>query len=147
MPENIVNFLSEKEKKQILNAIESAELNTSGEIRFHIENKLKGDLMDRAAFIFDKLGMQRTEERNGVQFYLAVKSRKFAILGDIGINKVVPDNFWDEIKDKMQVHFKNNEFAQGIVEGINIAGEKLKEFFPYQSDDKNELSDEISYGE
>jgi uncharacterized membrane protein len=77
---------------------------------------------------------------------LAVKSHKFAILGDLGINKVVPDDFWDEIKDKMQVHFKNKEFAQGIVEGIKMAGEKLKEFFPYQSDDINELPDDISYG-
>jgi uncharacterized membrane protein len=146
MPENIVNFFTEKEKKQIVNAIKAAELNTSGEIRFHIENKLKGDLMDRAAFIFDKLEMQKTAERNGVLFYLAVKSHKFAILGDLGINKVVPDDFWDEIKDKMQVHFKNKEFAQGIVEGIKMAGEKLKEFFPYQSDDINELPDDISYG-
>jgi len=146
MPENIVNFFTEKEKKQIIDAIKAAELNTSGEIRFHIENKLKGDLMDRAAFIFDKLEMQKTSERNGVLFYLAVKSHKFAILGDLGINKVVPNDFWDEIKDKMQVHFKKKEFSHGIIEGIKMAGEKLKEYFPYQSDDINELSDDISYG-
>jgi uncharacterized membrane protein len=82
-----------------------------------------------------------------VLFYLALKNRKFAILGDAGINSVVPENFWDDIRDHMLNHFRENHFADGLIEGISMAGKQLKEHFPYQKDDVNELSDEISFGE
>ncbi|MEZ5196516.1 MAG: TPM domain-containing protein [Bacteroidales bacterium] len=90
--------------------------------------------------------MHETEQRNGVLFYLALKNRKFAILGDVGINSVVPDNFWDDIRDKMLDHFRENEFVDGLIEGIMMAGQQLKEHFPYQRDDVNELPDDISFG-
>ena len=111
-----------------------------------MEGHCKGDVLDRAAYIFEKLEMHKTELRNGVLFYLAVEDRKFAILGDAGINAVTPEDFWDSIKEKMLEHFKKDEFAAGLVTGITLAGEKLKEHFPYQQDDVNELSDEISFG-
>jgi uncharacterized membrane protein len=138
-------FFSNEEKENIKKAVQEAELNTSGEIRVHIEKDCKIDVLDRAAYIFDKLEMQKTELRNGVLFYLAVEDRKFAILGDAGINAKVPENFWDSIKESMLNKFKNNEFADGLVEGITLAGGKLKEHFPYQQGDVNELSDEISF--
>jgi len=127
-------------------AIARAELNTSGEIRLHVENHCKGDVLDCAAAWFDKLKMQKTEKRNGVLFYIAVKDHQFAILGDAGINAVTPDDFWDNIKEEMVQYFKENRFADGLVKGITMAGEQLKKHFPYQSDDINELSDEISFG-
>ena len=140
------NFFTEEQKKQIIDAIKTAEKDTSGEIRVHIENKCPGDVLDRALHWFGKLNMHKTELRNGVLFYLAVKSRKFAIIGDEGINKVVPDDFWDKIKENMAAHFKKGEFTKGLVEGILEAGKALKKYFPYQSDDVNELSDDISFG-
>jgi uncharacterized membrane protein len=79
-------------------------------------------------------------------FYLALKNRKFAIIGDVGINTLVPDNFWDEVKLILIEHFRNNEFIEGLIEGINLTGEQLKKHFPHQSDDVNELSDELSFG-
>lgn len=139
-------FFSKLEQADIESAIKEAELNTSGEVRVHIENKLKGDVLDRAAYVFKTLEMHRTKERNGVLFYLAVESKKFAILGDAGINTKVPDNFWDSIKEKMAENFKNNEFTQGLITGIVLTGEQLKKHFPYQEDDINELTDEISFG-
>ncbi|MFW6094890.1 MAG: TPM domain-containing protein [bacterium] len=139
-------FFTKEQKKQITEAIKEAELNTSGEIRLHVEKRCKIDVMDRAAYIFDKLNMQKTEKRNGVLFYLSLEDRKFAILGDAGINAVTPDNFWDEIKDTILKHFKENKYTEGLVKGIKMAGDALKEYFPYQSDDVNELSNEISYG-
>ena len=139
-------FLSKDDKALITNAIKSAELNTSGEIRVHIENKCKTDVLDRAAYIFEKLAMHKTEKRNGVLFYLAVNNKKFAILGDAGINEVTPENFWENIKETMLSYFKEEEFANGLEKGIKVAGEQLKEHFPYLSDDINELSDEISFG-
>lgn len=140
------NFFSEQEKEDITIAIKNAELDTSGEIRVHVENKCKGDVKDEAAYFFKELEMHKTEQRNGVLFYLAVKNRKFAILGDVGINKVVSENFWDDIRDHMLNHFRENNFAEGLVEGIIKAGQQLKEHFPYQTDDVNELPDEISFG-
>jgi len=143
---SVRNFFTTQEKEDITIAIKNAELDTSGEIRVHIENSCKGEVKDQAAYFFEKLEMHKTEQRNGVLFYLAVKNRKFAILGDIGINHVVEDNFWDDIRDHMLNHFRENNFVDGLVEGISMAGQQLKKHFPYQTDDVNELSDEISFG-
>ena len=78
--------------------------------------------------------------------YLSINHRKFAIIGDSGINSKVPENFWDAIKDEMLVKFRNSEFVQGLIDAISKAGEQLKKYFPHQSDDVDELSNEISFG-
>ena len=139
-------LFSKAEKEDIVAAIKAAELNTSCEVRVHIESSFKGDVLDQAAFMFKKLGMLKTEQRNGVLFYLAAKNRKFAVLGDAGINAKVPEDFWEDVKETMLEDFKDGKLSGGLVKGILMAGEKLKEHFPYQSDDLNELSDEISFG-
>ena len=87
MSKSARNFFTEEEKENIKLSIKNAELDTSGEIRVHVENKCKGEVLDRAAYVFDKLKMNKTELRNGVLFYLAIKNRKFAIIGDSGINE------------------------------------------------------------
>jgi uncharacterized membrane protein len=139
-------FFSKEQQRAIENAIKSAEHNTSGEIRVHIENEVKDDVLDRAAYMFKILNMHKTAERNGVLFYLAVKTKKFAIIGDAGINKLVPENFWDNIKEKMLEEFSEGKFTEGLVHGLEMAGEQLKKHFPYQKADVNKLSDEISFG-
>ncbi|MCD6375317.1 MAG: TPM domain-containing protein [Caldisericaceae bacterium] len=140
-------FLSKEEQQQIVQAIQEAEKETSGEIRLHIEAKCKGDPLDRAKEVFVKLKMHQTALRNGVIVYLAFQDRKFAIWGDKGINEKVPENFWQDVKEVMAEHFRNNQFAEGLINGITMIGEKLKAFFPYQKDDVNELPDDISFGE
>lgn len=140
------SFFTKEEQTQIVNAIKEAELNTSGEVRVHLDQHCEENVLDRAAYVFAKLKMHRTKLRNGVLFYLATASRKFAIIGDAGINQKVPDDFWDSIKEHVLSKFKEGNFADGLSEGIIKAGEKLKEHFPYQSDDVNELSDDISFG-
>lgn len=137
-------LLKPKEKKQILLAIQEAELCTSGEIRVHIENHCQPNEIDRAKEVFFSLGMDETEEKNGVLVYIAVKDRCAAIVGDKGIDQVTAANYWDEEVNILLEHFKNNEYTQGITQLITNVGQKLKEHFPYQSDDINELSDEIS---
>jgi uncharacterized membrane protein len=139
-------FFSKEQQELIVSAIREAEKNTSGEIQVHIEESCKGEVLDRAAVIFAKLKMHLTKERNGVLFYLAVKDHKFAILGDSGIHNVVPDNFWEYIKEIMQERFRNGQFTEGLCEGIRKAGMQLQVHFPYKRDDKNELPDEISFG-
>ena len=140
-------LFSKEDQSIIVDAIREAELNTSGEIRVHIENSCKGEALDQAAYIFKKLNMTETEQRNGVLFYLAVGNKKFAILGDAGINEKAPEDFWDEIKNTVLDHFSNGELALGLSSGIKMAGEQLKQHFPYQKDDVNELSDDISFGD
>jgi uncharacterized membrane protein len=140
------DFFTPEQKEAIKLAVQLAEKETSGEIRVHIENVCEGDVLDRAATVFDKLGMTQTELRNGVLFYVALKSHKFAILGDLGINAKVPQNFWESTKEIIIEHFKEGLFAEGLIEGITLAGKELKEWFPYQADDVNELPDDISFG-
>jgi uncharacterized membrane protein len=143
---NVQKYFTEENKLQIANAIRVAELNTSGEIRVHIEKHCKGDVLDQAAYIFEKLGMHKTELRNGVLFYLAIEDHKFAILGDAGINQKVPLDFWEKAKEVALTKFKDGAVADGLASGIIMAGEQLKEHFPYQKDDVNELSNDISFG-
>jgi uncharacterized membrane protein len=138
-------LFTEELQKQVVTAIETAELNTSGEVRVHLDDKCKGEVLDRAAYVFEKLEMHKTEQRNGVLFYLAVQDKKFAILGDAGINQKVSDNFWEEIKSEVISNFKKGDFAGGLSSGIVKAGEQLKAHFPYQEDDVNELDNEISF--
>ena len=105
------DFFSKEEQVEIKKAILNAELDTSGEIRVHIENDCKEDVLDRASYLFSKLGMNKTDLHNGVLFYLAIKSQKFAIIGDSGINKEVPENFWVDIKTQMAEKFNSGEFT------------------------------------
>jgi uncharacterized membrane protein len=138
--------LSTDDKARIERAIKLAESNTSGEIRFFIEDKCKGEVLDRASFVFARLEMHKTELRNGVLFYLSTSDRQFAILGDAGINAKVPTDFWETVKNSALSFLKDGEIAAGIAQGIDAAGEKLQAFFPYQSNDINELSDEVVEG-
>ncbi len=140
------DFFNAEDKAKIAGAIKAAELNTSGEIRLHVETHCKTDVLDRAAFIFSQLHMHKTEARNGVLFYLTLEDKKFAILGDIGINQKVSTDFWNSIKENMTAFFKDGKVSEGLEKGILMAGEQLKLHFPYKDNDVNELSDEISYG-
>ena len=140
-------LFSKDERKRIIDAIVMAEKETSGEIQVHLENHCKGEVLDRAAQVFETLKMHKTAQRNGVLFYLAVEDHKFAILGDAGINRLVPEYFWDDIKDEMLKHFKARQFTEGLCKGIGMAAEQLKTHFPYDHHgDENELPDEISFG-
>lgn len=138
-------FFTREEQSRIREAIIEAEKASSGEIRVHIETAMEGEVLDRAAWIFKKIGMHRTIERNGVLFYLALDNRQYAIIGDRGINVVVPEGFWDEVKEILSLKFNNGNFTEGLVEGIRITGSKLKEHFPRSENDINELTDEISF--
>jgi uncharacterized membrane protein len=140
-------LFSQEDRAIIIAAIQAAEQETSGEIQVHIENHCSGDVMDRAAEVFETLKMHQTNERNAVLFYLAVQDHRFAILGDSGINRVVPIDFWENIKDRMLIEFKKGTFTEGLRIGIEMCGLQLRAHFPFeQKGDINELPDEISFG-
>ncbi|WP_310556786.1 TPM domain-containing protein [Flavobacterium sp.] len=142
----VEDFLTKEEELEIIEAIRVAEKNTSGEIRIHIEKETSVVAIDRATEVFNTLEMHKTKEANGVLIYVAVKSKQFAICGDKGINEVVPNDFWETTKNVMANHFRNGNFKQGLVDGILKAGEQLKKYFPFDDNDTNELSNEISKG-
>jgi uncharacterized membrane protein len=143
----VAEFLNPEQEKQVVEAIKIAEKETSGEIRVHLESKSRKELPVRVEEVFRQLKMHKTALRNGVLFYVATEEKTFAVFGDDGINKKVPEHFWDEAKDIMLNHFKNQDFGTGLSEAILLAGQQLKAHFPYQKDDVNELSDEISKGD
>jgi uncharacterized membrane protein len=142
---NAAEFFTSDQKQLIENAIVESEQGTSAEIRIHVETYFKGNILDRAATVFALLNMHKTGSRNGVLIYLSIENKQFAILGDAGINNLVPENFWNEIKTVMEDCFKRSEFARGLALAVKMAGEQLKEHFPHQKDDINELPNEISF--
>jgi uncharacterized membrane protein len=137
-------MINKEENDLIVSAIQKAEQQTSGEIRVHIDKKCSTDAVKRAVQVFEKLGMHNTALRNGVLIYVSFSDRKLAIIGDQGIDAVVPADFWVSTKDQMIHCFKENRFADGIIAAISEAGMQLKSFFPYMENDENELSNEIS---
>ena len=137
-------MINKEENDLIVSAIQKAEQQTTGEIRVHIDKKCSTDAVKRAVQVFEKLGMHNTALRNGVLIYVSFSDRKLAIIGDQGIDAVVPADFWVSTKDQMIHCFKENRFADGIIAAISEAGMQLKSFFPYMENDENELSNEIS---
>lgn len=140
-----MSLFSDIEQDKIAKAIADAEKATSGEIRIAIDKHCEGEAYESAIGYFSELGMDKTAQRNGVLIYLAHADHKFAIIGDSGINQVVPENFWETTKVAMSAHFAKGNLAEGIIAGVALAGEKLALFFPYQSGDINELPNDIVY--
>ncbi|CAN5472252.1 TPM domain-containing protein [soil metagenome] len=140
------DLFSDADRERVRVAVSEAELLSSGEIRVYIEDECKGNVLDRAAFVFEELEMHLTELRNGVLIYLAVESKKFAIIGDAGINAHAVNNFWDEVKSGMAGIFSEGRIVDAIVHGVSESGKLLVEKFPRSETDKNELSDDIVFG-
>ncbi|RKR85320.1 TLP18.3/Psb32/MOLO-1 phosphatase superfamily protein [Mucilaginibacter gracilis] len=139
-------LFNDSEQERIRKAIEEVEKYTTGELRVCVEKKCGEDVLLRAAKYFEELGMQHTRHRHGILIYVATVDRKFAIIGDKGINKVVPADFWDTTKDEMLAHFKIGDVVDGIVTGLKIAGNKLQLYFPHhRNDGPNELPNDIAF--
>jgi uncharacterized membrane protein len=139
-------FLNALEHDRIVKAIAQAEACSRAEVRVHVSNQAVDDPQKAAAAQFEKLGMTRTAERNGVLIYVAPRSRKFAILGDSGIHQSCGQSFWQEVAAAMEADFRAGRFTDGIVKGVARAGEALGTHFPRREGvcDINELKDEVS---
>lgn len=142
------DFFTPEEKQQLVDAIQKAEQQTSGEVRIFVESKCRYvDALDRAQEIFFSLKMNETKLRNSTLIYVAVKDKQAAVFGDEGIHQKVGAQYWKNVVTKMLAQFKNQKLADGISRGIHDLGEALKLYFPYSSGtDKNELPDEIVFG-
>ncbi len=142
----VKSFLTADQEANVIKAIQEAEKQTSGEIRIHIEDKTGKPTLERAKEVFLYLKMDQTKQRNGVLLYVGISSKQFAILGDVGIDKVLPNHFWEEETQLVTDLFSHKKFEEGLVQGVDKIAKKLIEFFPYQADDANELPDTISKG-
>jgi uncharacterized membrane protein len=139
--------LSPEQEQRIVAAIEAAELLTSGEVRVHLNDTCKGDALKDAEKVFKRLRMDQTADRNGILFYIALESHKFAVVGDLGIHAIVGQSFWDGIRDHMVTELKEGRWLEAIELGVAEAGRALAQYFPHQGDrDRNELSNEVSRG-
>ena len=130
--------------RKVEDAIAAAELNTSAEVRVHLEEKCSEDPLDRASFIFEKLEMHKTIARNGVLIYVAFNDRKLAIIGDVGIHQHVAPDTWENIKNRMTTDFASGNYSEGLCHAVASVGMHLSQFFPYHEDDRNELSNSVS---
>lgn len=141
------DFFSAKEKEQIVAAIREAEKKTSGEIRVFVESRCRFvNPINRAAEIFFGLKMDKTEQRNGVLVYIAIKDKQLAVFGDEGIHQQVGEKFWQTEVMKMIHLFKDKNYGDGLAGIVTEIGNALHTFFPYTDDDKNELPDDIVFG-
>ncbi|MEM8896107.1 MAG: TPM domain-containing protein [Bacteroidota bacterium] len=131
------DLFSDVEGRAISDAIKEAERTTSGEIRLHVEGQCKGDVLDRASEVFSLLEMHSAQHRNGILFYLAMHDRKFAIIGDAGINQRVGQHYWGDVKNQVIARFKAGAIVLGLCEGIKLTGHQLREYFPIHEDDMN----------
>lgn len=138
------DFVARLDQQRIVGAIAAAEKRTSGEIRVHIQPKAHGEIRTVAERTFERLGMTKTDLRNGVLLFIVCEEQRFVILGDKGINEKVPAGFWDDIAAKLTMRFQAGEFSDGIVEAIHSAGEELRHDFPRSEADVNELTNEIN---
>lgn len=143
----MIKLFKPEEEKKIIAAIQAAELMTSSEIRVHVDQVDKLPVMEAAWIAFRKLKMDQTKDRNGVLFLILPHRREYAVIGDEGIHNKVGQDFWQAVKDEVHQHFISGAFGDGLVAGIHMVGQKLHQYFPYTHDDKNELSDDISYAE
>ena len=143
-PLSLEEFLPERDRSGVSTAIATAERGTSAEVRVHLDEHCEDEELDRAAFLFTHLDMHRTALRNGVLLYVNVSDRRVAVIGDTGIHQRVGQSFWDDVLELVRMHFIGGRYAEGIIAGVGRIGEKLREHFPRMSDDRNELSDEVS---
>jgi uncharacterized membrane protein len=142
--DSVGSFLTATEREEVAAAIRSFETHTSGEIRVHLATRTEGAPTTAAARVFDRVGMTRTRDRNGVLFFVSIRDRRLAVIGDSGIHAAVPGDFWPSVIARVEGGFAQGRFAQGLIDGIGMAGAALARHFPPRPDDVNELPDAIT---
>ena len=143
----LADFIPSEGQRRIADAITAAERHTTGEICVHVTPRCRGNVMKRATRTFDRLHLYTTKRRNAVLIFIAYEARKLAILGDSGINAVVPKGFWNNEVEELTRYLKAGRPVDGLCEIIAHIGDRLSEFFPGVRDDENELSNEVSFDE
>ena len=137
-------FLARLDEAKIVAEIAGAEKSTSGEIRVFVSQREADDPVARAQQRFEKLGMTKTQLRNGVLLYFAPRSRKFAVVGDLAIHEKCGPAFWEEVSTEVRAHLRTGQFTDAVLHGVRKVGEVLARHFPPQAGDRDELPNDIA---
>jgi len=140
-------MFTEEDLELIRGAVEGVQQRSSGKVRVRVEKKAGRHPLKKAKEAFVLMGMKDMPDRNGVLFYVSVADRKFAVLGDDGINEKVPVSFWENVKDAVIAKLSEGDFAIGLMGGINLVSEKLAEFFPDEKEEPENVVSPVSYAE
>ena len=139
-------FFNEAEQEAIVTAIRKVELYTSGEIRVHVDDRCDQEAFDRAVKLFQHLKMDTKPFRNGVLIYVAVKDRKFSVVGDEAMHEKVGNQYWKAITQQLHNDFQQANYGNGIIKAVETIGATLAKYFPNVDElDRNELPDDISF--
>lgn len=144
----VEKYFSDSDLKEIASNINVVEKETAGEVRLCVQIKKsfferKRSPREIAIRQFLKMGMHKTKHRTGLLIYILLDDRKFEILADDGINRIIEISTWESIEDTVRQEFKDGNYLQGVLHCINLIGEKLKIHFPNEDGDTNELSNEV----
>lgn len=140
-----MNFLTETELNTLVEVIQKAENLSTGEIRIHIDANTESDFAKKAWSVFQSLEMDKTQERNGVLFYINFEQKYLTIIGDKGIHQKVNQQFWDNLHDEMTYGFAKQIYFETIKKAILKTGGELKKYFPIKGENPNELPNEITF--
>ncbi len=142
------SFFTSEQQSRIVDAVQKAEQQTSGEVRIFVESKCSYvDALDRAKEIFFNLQMDKTALRNAVLFYVAVEDKQTAVFADEGIHQKTGDAYWQNAVEVMLAYFREHQLVEGLIRSVLHIGTALQQHFPYdKSTDKNELPDDIVFG-
>ena len=145
-PKWVTEFLSEEDLESLASAVREAEAHTSAEVRVHLDHTCEEDALRRAIKVFERLGMHRTTERNGVLIYISVQDHKLAVIGDAGIHERVGEQYWRELVDAVRERMREQRSREGLIHAVAELGGTLGRHFPRRPDDRNELPDDVSLG-
>lgn len=139
------NFLTNQQIASLVEAIQSAEDHSTGEIRVHIDSNTDNQDAKTAFEVFKKLDMDKTAERNAVLFHVNFEQKYLTIIGDIGIHEKVKQSYWDHLHDYITAEFAKGHYYQALKSAILETGLELKKYFPVEGENPNQLSNEITF--
>jgi len=138
-------FLTDQQIASLVEAIQSAEEHSTGEIRVHIDSNTKGDQAKAAVKVFEELCMNKTAHRNAVLFHVNFEQKYLTIIGDTGIHEQVHQSYWDHLHDEITSEFAKGNYYKALRSAILETGVELKKYFPVTGENHNELSNEITF--
>ncbi|WP_089796164.1 TPM domain-containing protein [Chryseobacterium wanjuense] len=138
-------FLTNQQIASLVEAIQSAEQHSTGEIRVHIDSNTEDDNAKIAFKVFEELCMNKTAERNAVLFHVNFEQKYLTIIGDTGIHEKVHQSYWDHLHDYITSEFAKGNYYKALKSAILETGLELKKHFPVTGENHNELPNEITF--
>lgn len=108
--------------------------------RFFLRADQVAEEVEEAAITsFYREKLYRTRDQNGILIFISVLERRVYILGDRGIDAKINDNGWQDIVSGLTAGIRRGKQGEALLAAVNQVGEILKQHFPIQEGDRNEL--------